>query len=413
MPGRGHVPFLDEHKPRRSRPSPPGGRRWRERYRRDRGGAERLRATRRSRRCFRRPFSTRSRAGVLVKAQCLQKTGFVQVPAARARRPLGARPGRADPAWRAGDVLGQPRAGGGAGGARGLGIWAPRRFSLPSDGPAPESSTTPAPALGATVVTYDRETADPRRAGTRDRGRNAALTAHPPLRPRRDVIAGQGTCGVSRCARQAAEAGVGAAEVLVCCGGGGLSAGIRAGARSPRAGPARGGRWNPEGVRRCRPLARRRDAAAKRPDHRLGRRRDPDPPRRDELTYPILRRLAGPGLAVSDDAAFPRHGGGVPAPEDRAGTPGGAVALAAALFLPEALEAETVIAVATGGNVGPGCLRPRPRHALSAGPRPFFVIPEILRMCEPTRPRTRGPPSAVPPNRLGMDGNARDHAAAR
>ena len=39
------------------------------------------------------------------------------------------------------------------------------------------------------------------------------------------VIAGQGTVGLE-IAAQAAEAGVGAADVLVCCGGGGLSAGI-------------------------------------------------------------------------------------------------------------------------------------------------------------------------------------------
>ena len=39
------------------------------------------------------------------------------------------------------------------------------------------------------------------------------------------MIAGQGTTGLE-IAAQAAEAGVAAADVLVCCGGGGLSAGI-------------------------------------------------------------------------------------------------------------------------------------------------------------------------------------------
>jgi threonine dehydratase len=39
------------------------------------------------------------------------------------------------------------------------------------------------------------------------------------------VIAGQGTCGLE-IAEQAAEAGVDRAEVLVCCGGGGLTSGI-------------------------------------------------------------------------------------------------------------------------------------------------------------------------------------------
>ena len=40
-----------------------------------------------------------------------------------------------------------------------------------------------------------------------------------------EVIAGQGTTGLE-IAEQAAEAGVATADVLVCCGGGGLTAGI-------------------------------------------------------------------------------------------------------------------------------------------------------------------------------------------
>jgi threonine dehydratase len=69
-----------------------------------------------------------------------------------------------------------------------------------------------------------------------------------------------------------------------------------------------------------------------------------------QLTLPILQRLAGPGLAVSDDQALQAMA--------LAFThlrivlePGGAVALAAALFAPDLPE--TVIAVATGGNVDP------------------------------------------------------------
>ena len=68
------------------------------------------------------------------------------------------------------------------------------------------------------------------------------------------------------------------------------------------------------------------------------------------MTFPILARLAGPGAVVSDAQALRAMA--------LAFThlrivlePGGAVALAAALFgdgLPE-----TVIAVATGGNVDP------------------------------------------------------------
>jgi threonine dehydratase len=73
-----------------------------------------------------------------------------------------------------------------------------------------------------------------------------------------------------------------------------------------------------------------------------------------EITFPIMHRLCGPGLVVSDDEAL------------RAMVlafqhlrivlePGGAVALAAALFR-EGLP-ETVIAVASGGNVDPAVFR--------------------------------------------------------
>ncbi len=69
-----------------------------------------------------------------------------------------------------------------------------------------------------------------------------------------------------------------------------------------------------------------------------------------EITFPILKRLCGPGLVVSDEDAL------------RAMVlafqhlrivlePGGAVALAAALFREDLPE--TVIAVASGGNVDP------------------------------------------------------------
>ena len=69
-----------------------------------------------------------------------------------------------------------------------------------------------------------------------------------------------------------------------------------------------------------------------------------------EMTFPLLKRLAGPGLVVSDAdclramaLAFLRLKIVV--------EPGGAAALAAALFQPEALSGDTVIVVATGGNV--------------------------------------------------------------
>src|SRR5690606_23817804 len=68
------------------------------------------------------------------------------------------------------------------------------------------------------------------------------------------------------------------------------------------------------------------------------------------LTFPVLARLAGPGLVVSDAEAMRavalafRH-------LKLVLEPGGAVALAAALFRRQAISGDTVIVVATGGNV--------------------------------------------------------------
>ncbi len=72
-----------------------------------------------------------------------------------------------------------------------------------------------------------------------------------------------------------------------------------------------------------------------------------------EITFPIMQRLCGPAITVSDEdalramaAAFLRL--------KLVAEPGGAVALAAALFLPDQISGEAVITVATGGNVDAG-----------------------------------------------------------
>jgi len=277
---------------------------------------------------------------VLVKAECLQKTGSFKYRGARsalsALDPDAARRGVL--AMSSGN-----HAQGVALAARELGIAA--TILMPSDAPRLKLDNTA--ALGATVVTYDRETAD-RDALGRGIAEERGLTLIPPF-DHADVIAGQGTCGLE-IARQAAEAGVGAAEVLVCCGGGGLSAGIAL-ALEARAPDLRVRTVEPEGFD---DVARSLAAGTRlRNDRTTGSAADAIlTPAPGELTYPILRRLAGPGLAVSDDAAF-RAMAAAFLRLKIVLEPGGAVALAAALFLPEALEAETVIAVATGGNVDP------------------------------------------------------------
>jgi threonine dehydratase len=161
------------------------------------------------------------------------------------------------------------------------------------------------------------------------------------------VIAGQGTMGLE-IAEQAAEAGVSSADVLVCCGGGGLSSGIAL-AREERAQGLRVRPVEPEGFD---DVVRSLEAGERLSNENPGSSIcdaivTPSP---GELTFPILKRLCGPGLVVTDEEALRA----VALAFQRLKVvvePGGAVALAAALFHPEKVEGDAVIAVATGGNV--------------------------------------------------------------
>ena len=220
---------------------------------------------------------------------------------------------------------------------------APCVILMPSDAPAVKIANTR--AYGAEVVLYDRATEDRDAIGARlaaDRGLSL-------IRPYDDaqVIAGQGTVGLE-IAEQAAESGVTTADVLVCCGGGGLSSGVALSLAAHAPGLR---------VRTAEPLGfddmarslatgtRQRNAATSGSicDAILT-------PMPGALTFPILSRLAGPGTVVSDDQALQAMALAF-AYLRIVLEPGGAVALAAALFgadLPD-----TVIAVASGGNVDP------------------------------------------------------------
>jgi threonine dehydratase len=222
---------------------------------------------------------------------------------------------------------------------------APATILMPSDAPAAKIEGTR--ALGAEVVLYDRATAD-RDALMAALAAERGLTAVPPF-DQPEVIAGQGTAGLEL-AGQAAEAGVAAADVLVCCGGGGLSAGIALALEAEAPGLR---------VRTVEPAGFDDFARSLAAGERL---RNPATtgsvcdailtPQPGALTFPVLARLAGPGLAVSDAEALRamalafRHLRLVL-------EPGGAVSLAAALFRPEAVAGDAVICVASGGNVDP------------------------------------------------------------
>ncbi|MCX7288539.1 MAG: threonine/serine dehydratase [Rhodobacterales bacterium] len=275
---------------------------------------------------------------VFVKAECLQLTGSFKA------RGGWAAVSAIDPVARQRGVI----AFSSGNHAQGVALAAARHdcpcvILMPSDAPAVKIANTR--AYGAEVVLYDRETEDRDALGAgiaADRG----LTL---IRPYDDaqVIAGQGTTGFE-IAAQAADAGVTSGDVLVCCGGGGLASGIAL-ALEDRAPGLRVRTVEPVGfddmARSLATGSRVRNAALQ------GSICDailtPTP---GALTFPILQRLAGPGLVVTDDQALQAVA--------LAFThlrivlePGGAVALAAALFAPDLPD--TVIAVATGGNVDP------------------------------------------------------------
>lgn len=214
---------------------------------------------------------------------------------------------------------------------------------MPEDSPALKLQNTK--ALGATVVTYDRANGESREAVGETMAHERGLTL---IRPYDEpmVIAGQGTCGLE-IAEQAKHMGVTDADVLVCCGGGGLSAGVAIAlnntAPALRLRPVEPDTANDT----CRSLiAGVRLANEGQPTSFCDAIVTPMP---GELTFPILQALAGPGISVSDDAVLKAMGQALMRLK-LVVEPGGAVALAAALD-GASIEGEAVICVLTGGNV--------------------------------------------------------------
>ncbi len=275
---------------------------------------------------------------VLVKPECLQLTGSFKF------RGAWAAISALDPALRARGVIALSsgnHAQGVAMAARLHGV--PAVIVMPRDAPRVKIEGTR--ALGAELVLYDRAT-DDRDAIAAELADARGLT---PIQPFDNpaVIAGQGTVGLE-IAEQAADLGVSRAEVLVPCGGGGLSAGVAL-ALEARAPGMRLRPVEPEGFDdTARSLAAGRIMGN---DRLAGSVCDAIlTPAPGGLTFPILKRLCGPGLAVTDDQAMQAVAQAF-ARLRIVAEPGGAVALAAALFHRSRIEGETVIVVVSGGNV--------------------------------------------------------------
>jgi threonine dehydratase len=153
---------------------------------------------------------------VLVKAECLQRTGSFKFRGA----------------WNLISQLDKASAPGGvvafSSGNHAQGVAAaaqirglPALIVMPSDTPRIKQDNTS--SYGGEVVTYDRATESREEiAAGYVKARGAVLV--PPFE-HREIIAGQGTAGLEL-AEEAALRGVALDDVLVCCSGGGLTAGI-------------------------------------------------------------------------------------------------------------------------------------------------------------------------------------------
>jgi len=275
---------------------------------------------------------------VFVKAECLQHTGSFKF------RGAWSAVSALDPDTRAKGVI----AFSSGNHAQGVAMAARQHRTnavivMPADAPRQKIDNTR--ALGAEVVLYDRASEDRDAIGdaiATERGLTLIKPFDEPL-----VIAGQGTTGLE-IADQARAAGVEQADMLVCCGGGGFLSGIAL-ALEARAPGLRPRPVEPEGFDDvARSLI---SGKIERNDRTSGSLCDaiitPEPGR---ITFPILKRLCGPGLIVSEDEAL--HAVALAFSRLKIVLePGGAVALAAALFHADELDGDAVIVTASGGNV--------------------------------------------------------------
>jgi threonine dehydratase len=277
---------------------------------------------------------------VYVKPECLQHTGSFKF-----RGGWSALSGM-DPDKRANGVIAYSsgnHAQGVALAARMHGV--PSVIVMPSDAPALKIENTK--ALGAQVVLYDRDTEDRDEIGARiaaDRGLTLVKPFDDPL-----VIAGQGTAGLE-IAEDANALGLENIDVLVCCGGGGFTSGIalacEADAPTLRVRPV-----EPDGFD---------DVARSLISGKIERNAATSgnicdaiiTPQPGDLTFPIMHRLCGPGLVIRENEALMAMAQAFLRLKLVA-EPGGAAALAAALYRPDDINGDAVIVTISGGNVDP------------------------------------------------------------
>ena len=216
---------------------------------------------------------------------------------------------------------------------------------MPKDAPKIKIENTR--KLGAEVILYDRYSESRETIGEKLQKKFGAVLIKPFDDP--NVIAGQGTAGLE-ITEQAKELGIEEADLLVCCGGGGLTSGIAL-ACSEQAKNFKVHPVEPHGyddVARSL-ISGKREKNENNSNSLCDAIVTPSP---GILTFPILKNYCHSGLVVSEDEvlkamkiAFERLKIVI--------EPGGAVALAAALYHSDLLDSKTIVVVASGGNVDP------------------------------------------------------------
>lgn len=275
---------------------------------------------------------------VLLKPECLQVTGSFKIRGAyNLLSQLSAEEAkRGVVAWSSGNHAQGVAAAGSMLGIR-------TAIVMPEDAPVAKLENTR--GLGGETVLYDRYTGNREaiaRSLAEERGAEVVPSYDHP-----HIIAGQGTAGLE-IMQQCRELGTTPDQVLICCGGGGLTAGCAVAIKS----------MSPEtSVLTVEPAGF--DDTAR--SLLSGQRETNDPEARSicdalqatspgELTFDINRRLVSGGLVVNDDEvrsamrfAF-RH-------LKMVVEPGGAVALAAVLADKVETADRVTVVVLSGGNV--------------------------------------------------------------
>ncbi|MHA1565089.1 MAG: threonine ammonia-lyase [Alphaproteobacteria bacterium] len=282
-------------------------------------------------------------ARILIKPECLQPTGSFKI------RGVTNFIAQLDPAARSAGIVAYSsgnHAQAVAASARLAGIDA--TIIMPADAPPIKLANTK--AYGAEIVTYDRYSESREELGAALARQRGATLLPPYDHPW--TIAGQGTAGLELMA-QAKAIGAEPDAVLVCCGGGGLTAGMAMAIKDTRPQTE---------IYSIEPAnfddTARSLSAGKRLSIEPGQRSICDAllgPMPGVLTFPILRRLLAGGLTVTDDQALAAMVYAFKTLK-LVVEPGGAVALAAVLSGRLDCRGKTIAVVLSGGNVEPSLL---------------------------------------------------------